>query len=175
MNELNDFTIKQASRGDASAFRKLYDHYAPYVWRVAYKTANGDEDAAKQIVQDTFIRVHKALKKFSFSSAFSTWLYRIAFNVAQSFFAANHRRREKMTEYAEQVARTPRTSGAGAKETAHRLLALLSPRDRFLIIAREVDRRPFDELATITGQSAGALRVHLHRLRESLRKEFDNE
>jgi RNA polymerase sigma-70 factor (ECF subfamily) len=175
MRELDACTIRKAARGDHAAFRDLYNHYAPFVWRLALRTANGDHDLARGIVQDVFIRVHGSLKKFAFASGFSTWLYRIAFNVAQTAHARRQRRRRMDAPLDEREFASQAGDESESRDAANRILRGLSPEERFLLVAREVDGKPFDELATITGVSAGALRVRLHRLREALRREFSHE
>ncbi len=72
--------IKKAQEGDMKAFEQLIYKYDRQVLNIAYSFKN-DEDEAKDIYQEVFIRVYKGLKSFQFKSEFSTWLFRIATNV----------------------------------------------------------------------------------------------
>jgi RNA polymerase sigma-70 factor, ECF subfamily len=172
MEEIDELTIKQAARKDARAFKRLYDHYAGFVWKVIFRTVNGDGDAAREIVQDTFVRVNASLKLFSFKAALSTWIYRIAFNAANTYLVKNR----KLSGFAaDDVDSLPDKSKAHAyedEEMATVLLSALSPEERFLITSREVEGIPFDELARITGRSSESLRTQVSRLKEKLRDMF---
>jgi RNA polymerase sigma-70 factor, ECF subfamily len=169
MEEIDEITIKQAARRDARAFKRLYDHYAGFVWKVIFRTVNGDQDAAREIVQDTFVRVNASLKSFSFKAALSTWIYRIAFNAINTHLAKNKR----MAVFtAGDVDALPDKAIANAyddQEMVTLLLNALSSEERFLITSREVEGIPFDELARIMGRSSESLRTQVSRLKERLR------
>ena len=76
--------IKNAQYGDMASFEKLIYSYDRNVLSLAYSYIN-DQDDAKDIYQEVFLRVFKGLKKFEFRSEFSTWLYRITVNVALTY------------------------------------------------------------------------------------------
>lgn len=76
--------IKKAQKGEIQAFDELVKTYDRQVLSIALKYT-GDEDDAKDIYQDVFIRVYKGLKKFEFNCEFSTWIYRIATNVCLDY------------------------------------------------------------------------------------------
>ena len=173
MEEIDELTIKQAAHKDAKAFRRLYDHYVGFVWKIIYRTVNGDQDAAREIVQDTFVRVNASLKSFSFKAGLSTWIYRIAFNAVNTHLAKNRR----MSALAlNDVDTLPDKSCADTydnEEMVRVLLDALSPEERFLITSREVDGIPFDDLARIMGRSSESLRTQVSRLKEKLRDMFE--
>jgi RNA polymerase sigma-70 factor (ECF subfamily) len=170
MNELDDITVRQAQSGDKKAFKVLYDWYVPFVWRIAFKMGQS-EDLAQEIVQETFIRIHASLKQFKAQSALSTWIYRIVYNAANSSLS-------KMTKfkiiepYEDIMAGSYRSDSYDDKELMDKILSTLSPQDRFLLIAREVDSLSFEELASITNESSGSLRTRLSRLKEKIREQF---
>ncbi len=76
--------IKNAQHGDMASFEKLIYQYDRNVLSLAYSYIN-DQDDAKDIYQEVFLRVFKGLKRFEFRSEFSTWLYRITVNVALTY------------------------------------------------------------------------------------------
>ncbi len=76
--------IKRAQRGDMTAFELLLYRYDRHVLNIAYSFRNNEDDA-KDIYQEVFLRVYKGLKNFQFRSEFSTWLYRIATNVCITY------------------------------------------------------------------------------------------
>ena len=72
--------ISKAQQGDNAAFDELVCRYDRQVLSIAASYTKDDDDA-KDIYQEVFIRVYRALGGFQFRSEFSTWLYRIATNV----------------------------------------------------------------------------------------------
>ncbi len=72
--------IISAQNGNITAFEQLIYNYDKKVLSLALKYVGNQEDA-RDIYQDVFIRVFKGLKNFQFRSEFSTWLYRIVTNV----------------------------------------------------------------------------------------------
>ncbi|MDP4116457.1 MAG: RNA polymerase sigma factor [Bacteroidota bacterium] len=72
--------IKIAQQGDAKAFEELVNRYDRNVLTIALKYFNNEDDA-KDVYQEVFIRVFNSIKGFKFQSSFSTWLYRITVNV----------------------------------------------------------------------------------------------
>lgn len=80
--------IIKAQTGNIPAFEELIYKYDKHVLAIAYKYFRNNEDA-KDIYQEVFVRVFKGLKNFRFQSEFSTWLYRIAVNVCISQYRVN--------------------------------------------------------------------------------------
>jgi RNA polymerase sigma-70 factor (ECF subfamily) len=76
--------VSKAQRGEAGAFEELVNRYDRKVLSIAYSFTR-DADDAKDIYQDVFLRVHRALPGFEFGSEFSTWLHRIVINVCLSY------------------------------------------------------------------------------------------
>ena len=76
--------IIQANNGNDSAFEELIYRYDKSVLSIALNYVH-DNDDAKDIYQEVFIRVHRSLKKFEMRSEFSTWLFRIATNVCLTY------------------------------------------------------------------------------------------
>ncbi len=72
--------IINAQKGDMAAFEELVYRYDRHVMNIAKSFRNNDDDA-KDIYQEVFLRVYRGLKNFQFKSEFSTWLYRITTNV----------------------------------------------------------------------------------------------
>jgi RNA polymerase sigma-70 factor (ECF subfamily) len=66
--------IEQAKDGNRDAFRLLMGRYIKRAYNVAYRFV-GNHDAAEDITQETFVKVHAAIKSFRGDSEFGTWLY----------------------------------------------------------------------------------------------------
>jgi RNA polymerase sigma factor (sigma-70 family) len=172
MEEIDDLSIEQAKRKNRSAFKRIYDFYAPFVWKVAFRTLHGNSELATEAVQDTFIRVYNSFSKFSGSSAFSTWIYRINFNVCMTLLS----RQSKSGAVAEITENTAYiASGAeniDMKQDVQKILKSISPEERFLLTGREMLGFSYEELADITGKNEGLLRTQLFRLKEKIREKF---
>lgn len=173
MKEIDTLTITSAQKGRKKAFRALYDWYAPFVWKVIFRTVNGREEVAKQVMQNVFVKVHSVLTSFKFQSNFSTWLYRITYNEAVGYLIKQNREQKRMVPIDDSQRDVPFEGEFSDRDMVSKILGGLSRKDRFLLVAREVNDVPFDELAEITGQSAGALRTQLHRLKLQIKELFN--
>jgi RNA polymerase sigma-70 factor (ECF subfamily) len=78
--------ILEAQRGESHAFDTLVRKYDTIVFSIALKYARSKDDA-KDIYQETFLRVYRNIDKFEFRSEFSTWVFRIATNVCLTHYA----------------------------------------------------------------------------------------
>ena len=174
MQEIDRITVAQARKGDLKAFRRIYDYYSPFAWKVIFRTVNRDANSAAEALQETFVRFHGALRKFRGDSALSTWIYRIAYNAAITH-AERHRRYtigHVDLETAEAALFTMPADAGGAKDQVRRILDSLSPDDRFILVAREIDGMTFEEIADFTDCSvntaASRWRYASERLRQLL-------
>ena len=82
--------VSRAREGDRLAFDRLVELHAPAVYTLALRVTRCREDA-EDCVQEAFVRAYAGLRSFRGEAAFSTWLYRVALNVARE--AAKKRRR----------------------------------------------------------------------------------
>ena len=84
MNQTENQLILNAQKGDMAAFEELVYKYDRHVMGLAKSFRNNDDDA-KDIYQEVFLRVFRGLKNFQFKSEFSTWLFRITTNVCLTY------------------------------------------------------------------------------------------
>jgi RNA polymerase sigma-70 factor (ECF subfamily) len=172
MNEIDDLTIARAKKKDNDAYKRLYDYYAQFVWKIAFRTLHGDARAASEVVQETFVRVYYNLSKFKGGSGFSTWVFRIAFNACMSLIKKTPRYSELDTVENEAIAANDEAEKLDMKRKAERILSSLSEEDRFLLTGREILGLSFEELADISGKNQGALRTQLSRLKQDIRSKY---
>ena len=85
---MNSDIINKAVNGDTKALTTLINDYKDIAYNLAY-TMVGNREDAKDIVQDSFLRVLGNIGKFRNESGFSTWLYRIVYNESLSFLKRN--------------------------------------------------------------------------------------
>ena len=171
--------IDQAISGNSAAFGQLVTRYQDRLYNTLVHVV-GSADAAQDAVQDAFVQAYVKLDTFQRSSAFYTWLYRIAFNLAIS-----QRRRHKPTvsieEARDAVGLEPvdRNGAPHARaeqqERAFQVqagLSRLSHEHRAILVLREVDGCTYEEIAEMLQLPVGTIRSRLHRARLQLRDEL---
>lgn len=174
MTELDEVTLQHAMKGDHRAFKKLYDFYVPFVWKSLFFMTNRNQETARELIQDTFVKAYRGLGSFKDKSAFSTWLYRIAYTTTISYFRRNRTDHFSFIE-PDTIEGSYTTDDYDHTELTEKILSSLTAEDRFLLAAREFDNVDFDQLSSITGHTQGALRTKLHRIKDKIRKSFPQE
>ena len=77
----NDFSFEKLRTGDRAEFARLVETYSGVIYRLALRIVENQQDA-EDVLQETFLKVLRAIKGFDGRSSLSTWLYRIATNEA---------------------------------------------------------------------------------------------
>jgi RNA polymerase sigma-70 factor (ECF subfamily) len=86
--------VERFNSGDNSVFSVLVDRYLNKAYQIAYGILGNKQDA-EEVSQDVFLRIYKALPKFRGDAEFSTWMYRIAVNLAKNKYRWNKSRGSK--------------------------------------------------------------------------------
>lgn len=186
MQDDNDI-ITRVLDGDYDAFEFLVEKYQGRIYRHLTKMVK-DNAEAQDLLQETFLNAYRGLKGFAGTSAFSTWLFRIANNTALMFL---RKHRPEVIEYAEEVANRPSpelvpaspqfvstpleillsTEGKKKIEEAIDSLPLMY---RTVIILRDVEGFSLEEVAGIVDSSVPAVKSRLHRGRHSIRESLSS-
>lgn len=171
--------IEQTLAGKTTAFGQLVRKYQDRLYHTVVHVVGSAEDA-RDVVQEAFVQAFLKLDTFHRTSAFYTWLYRIAFNVASS-----HRRRRRpyvSVEHAREVSGQEPLDGQPGPH--HRLeeaercrqvqeaIALLSEEHRTVLVLREMDGCCYETIAEILEVPVGTVRSRLHRARLQLRDQL---
>ncbi len=166
--------IIRAQNGNVSAFEELIYNYDKKVLALAMKYVKNEDDA-KDIYQDVFIRVYKGLKKFQFNSEFSTWLYRIVVNVCLTHKTRSSRREfvsihpdnedENMSTGIEIVDSQPvperAVTSAEISEHINKALETLSPRQKMIFILKHYEGYKLREIAEMLSCGEGTIKKYL--------------
>ena len=169
--------IRRAREGDAGAFGLLVERYQHRVVRVAMAVVHNQDDAL-ELAQETFVRAYENLAKFESRSSLSTWLYRIAANLAIDFRRREGRHTVLRGEEGEfELGRLPSERGNSFAETARNelnwrlreALKELTPEHRAVILLREVEGLSYDEIGDILQCPRGTVMSRLHYARNRLR------
>ena len=122
---------------------------------------------AQELLQETFVKIYQVMKSFRSESSFSTWAYRITYNIALNALT-REKKRASWESYEDTIESSNKTDRFENREIINKIMKNLTPDERFLLVAKEVDGMSFDELAEITNQNSGALRTKMHRLKEQV-------
>jgi RNA polymerase sigma-70 factor, ECF subfamily len=169
--------LERARKGDSEAFGVLVERYQRRVANVALAVVHNQDDAL-ELAQETFVRAYENLDKFESRSSFSTWLYRIAANLAIDFWRREGRHVVLRGEDAEnELRRMPTERGdsykaASRSELSARLsnaLEELTPEHRAVILLREVEGLSYDEISEVLQIPRGTVMSRLHYARTHLR------
>lgn len=174
-DELKDL-IAQAKQGDRAAFDELVKATYQRVHGLALRLT-GNEHDADDVVQDTYVRAFRSLRKFRGDARFSTWLHRITANSASTFMGRRQRHSrhddiDAVIDLADhRQANDPefalQNGAVGAR--LRRALDNLPERLRKVVVLRDVHGMSHREIAEELDISEAAAKVRLHRARARLR------
>jgi RNA polymerase sigma-70 factor (ECF subfamily) len=164
--ETSDVTL--AARGDAQAFRRLYEENVDRVHALARRMA-GYEHAA-ELTQDVFVRAWQKLHTFRGEARFSTWLHRLAVNLILSrraTFATERARFLGDDDILERIETRP--SGREHSIDFEGAIARLPDGARTIFLLHDVEGFRHEEIASLLGVTTGTTKAQLHRARMLLR------
>ncbi|HWB11719.1 MAG TPA: sigma-70 family RNA polymerase sigma factor [Pirellulales bacterium] len=168
--------IESALAGNSAAFGELVRKYQDRLYNTMVHLVGSTEDA-KDVVQDAFVKAFVKLGSFQRSSAFYTWLYRIAFNTAMS----RQRRRRETRSIDDDCGHDPTDPAAVPAERleqeelaaqVRRALETLSEEHRTVLVLRDIDGCEYEAIAEILEVPLGTVRSRLHRARLQLRDQL---
>ncbi len=192
MTQEENNLIIAAQNGDKTAFEELIYMYDKNVLGIAYSYIGNNEDA-KDIYQEVFLRVYKGIKKFEFRSEFSTWLYRVTTNVCLTYrsqkkkFAYSSLDEEINDEDGEQRSLADTIADGGSSderalgsEISERIdngLEKLSPQQRMVFTLKHYKGYKIKEISSIMNCTEGTVKNYLffatQRMREHLKDFLD--
>ncbi|WP_430391344.1 RNA polymerase sigma factor [Dyella sp. 20L07] len=162
--------VRAAAAGDRQAFQRLYRLHVNRIYGAVYRLAGYDHARAEDLTQDAFVRAWQKLAGFRGESAFSTWLYRLAVNVALMDIRA--RGADPVTMMDEDAipdhGDTPFC--AAEREELERAIGKLPPRARAVLVLHDIEGWRHEEIGAELGMAVGSSKAQLHRARGLLRK-----
>jgi len=175
--------IRRAQAGEEEAFAWLVRTFEVRAFRVARGLIANEEDA-RDVAQEAFMRVFRSLERFDFGYAFSTWLHRIVTNLA-----IDHLRKRRIVakggllegdeaqepELVDHRVEDP-SAGIEREETVgevHRCLEALAPHFQSVLVLRELEGLSCAEIAEIVGATNVTVRWRLHRGRKLFQEEWE--
>ena len=178
--------IEECRRGDFNNFRKLAAATTPFAFSVAFRML-GEEEAARDIVQDTLVTIWQKLSKIKTAEVYKTWVYRIVVNKCYDELRSRKRHPETVVDDQTWAALSNRISTSPSKELENRetaqlieyLTSKLGPKQKAVFILSDLEEMSNDEISEITGLSKSVVKSNLHYARkcigENLNKIMGNE
>jgi len=181
--------IERFKKGDRIAFDILVERYADKAFQIAYGVLGSREDA-EEVSQDVFVRIHRALPKFRGDSEFTTWMYRIALNLARNKYRWNKSRGSQKNISMDAPVEGAGDEGEGMVFTVPE--PRLTPDDqvslqelernisaelehlpslyREALVMRNLDDMNYEQIAQLLGCKLGTIKSRIARAREELRR-----
>jgi RNA polymerase sigma-70 factor (ECF subfamily) len=171
----DDLLISKAQNGDEGAFKFLMTKYYPRVYASLFAFTKSREDS-EDLTQLTFIKVWQKINSFRGDSAFFTWVYRIAINLAKNHFASSASKKDKVNISSDDLEidipsyENPEIS-LMHKQSLQNIQSYVKTLPESLKTAftlREVDGKSYEEISVITNTPIGTVRSRIFRARESI-------
>ncbi|HEX8140153.1 MAG TPA: sigma-70 family RNA polymerase sigma factor [Pyrinomonadaceae bacterium] len=180
-----DHALLEATRaGDEAAFAELVRRYRNQLTSYIYRMTS-DYDSAVDLAQETFVRVYRAADRYQASHAFSTYIYRIATNLAISELRKRKRRRlVSLTGFFQSSESAPAVEfnppdlrplqdtalvEQERRAAVARAISTLPDKYRAPLVLRDVEGKSYEEIASILETSEGTVKSRISRARSFLR------
>ncbi len=171
--------VEAAQRGDRPAFEELVRQTFSDTYTLAYRLTGNEEDA-RDVAQEAYLRAWKGIGKFRGDAQFSTWMYRITANAAATFTKKRKRQRTESIDDIGEPAESRYDYQPAAMSEAADLLDRLSvavdelpPKLRQVVVLRDVYGLGHEAIAQELDITETAAKVRLHRARHKLREVLD--
>jgi RNA polymerase sigma-70 factor (ECF subfamily) len=184
---LSDHELVAAARdGDELAFQEVVRRYRTPITNFVYRMLN-DYDMAVDLAQETFVRVYTSIGRYEANYSFSTYIYRIASNLAIS--EIRKRKRRKVVSLfgvftgddGEPVEHDPADERQlpedalledERKRAVGRAIASLPEKYRTALVLRDIEDHSYEQIAAILGLSEGTVKSRINRARNLLREKL---
>jgi RNA polymerase sigma factor (sigma-70 family) len=165
------------------AFERLIREYQGLCWHIIFRMVRQPEDA-RDLCQDTFLRIHQCLHQYRYESALKSWIGRVAYTIALRHLQHKRIALVENTDDSDDYALVENISddfdlesACADEETAqhlHAAIEALPPLQRTLLTLYYLEETTIPEIARITGLATGTIKSHLFRSRLRLRGVLEN-
>jgi RNA polymerase sigma-70 factor (ECF subfamily) len=175
--EVMENLIRQSQKGNMTSFRDLIIANQRFVFTVAFKVL-GDEESAKEVTQECFIKVWKNISLFNFKNKFTTWLYKIAINICYDKLREKRRRNKFIVNYDDSEAglilhyENDISRQMENKELAKQIEYVsngLPAKQRIVFSLRDLQGFSTNEVVEITGMSEASVKTNLAFARRAVK------
>jgi len=167
--------IEECRGGNLNNLKKLVELTSPFAFSVAFRML-GDEDQAKDVVQETMVTIWQKLKKIRSAEVYKTWIYRIVMNKCYDQL----RRRKRNPEFvadektwkllSDRIHENPSTEleNTETSRIINLLSERLSPKQKAVFVLSDIEQMSQDEISEITGMSKSGIKSNLHHARKNI-------
>lgn len=173
--------IDRVLSGDTEAFEALVLEHQNKVYSLALRMVGNEEDA-RDMAQEAFIRAFSSLTGFRGDSKFSVWLYRLTSNICIDFLRSRAKKRTVSMTWTddegddageleipdERFSPEGQFDRASIRESVHRGLDSLSPQYREILVLREINGLSYEEIGRVLGIEEGTVKSRIFRARKKL-------
>lgn len=162
--------LERFRRGDVDAFETLFRQFQGNVYGWIVQIVR-DPALAEDLTVETFLRIHKARRRFNSGAAFGPWARRIATNLAIDHIRSRPREQELLVETAATM-----PDSAVQRETREKIekaLRRLSPKLQATAILALIEGQSYEEIANAMGKPVGVIRMRVFRAVMQLRKHLE--
>lgn len=188
VEEMDDHALLEATRtGDELAFQEIVRRYRNLITNFVYRMLN-DYDRAVDLAQETFVRVYMSADRYQANYSFSTYIYRIASNLAISELRQRKRRRMVPipTFYSDRDgdeveidlpdSRQVRADEAmiedERKQAVARAISSLPEKYRTVVVLRDIEGKSYEEISAVLRLSDGTVKSRINRARNLLKEKL---
>ncbi len=163
--------IARVRKGDPAAERQLYEAHVNQTYRLAYRLT-GDDDLARDMTQETFIRAFDKINQFRGDAAFGTWLRSIATSVIYNGLrkVKRFRQREFELDEVKAVGSSERHADPDVKEKLWRAIDGLPAKYRMVFVMHDVEGYTHEEIGSALNMQPGTSKAQLSRAKAKLRE-----
>ncbi len=185
-NLTDEDLMEQFQDGTVQAFNILVSRYKDRLHNFLFRYTHNHEDC-EDLVQETFLRVHRSRHSYERIAKFSTWMYTIALNLAKSLYKKKQRMQKvsihEDPEDSESREMHFEDSNILQDEQLHQKLcvkelekALMDLNEEFreAIVLRDIQELTYEEIAEITGTAMGTVKSRINRGRLQLQEILDD-
>ena len=174
-NDSDSLLIEKAKKGNEGAFNFLMNKYYPRVYASLFSFTKSKEDS-EDLAQQTFIKVWQQIKSFRGDSAFFTWVYRIAINLAKNYVASSGYKKQKVNSSIDQLEIDISSSENIESMLIHsqsiddikEFINTMPEALKTAFTLRESEGKSYEEISIITETPIGTVRSRIFRARESI-------
>jgi RNA polymerase sigma-70 factor (ECF subfamily) len=189
---LDRLLVDRFKNGDQSAFDEMVTRYWSRIYSMVNQLLRNTQDA-EEVTQDAFIRAHRGLVNFRGDSAFSTWLYQIATNLARNrYWYWWRRKRDKSVSFDQPIGPDGDMTLADVipaqletpddititQEFVDRIadgMEKIGAKHREILVLRNIKNLSYEEIAAVLNISIGTVKSRIARARESLRAKLGED
>ena len=167
--------VRRIQRGETEIFELLVRRHEKAIFNLIYRMLGHYDDAA-ETAQEVFLSAYRAIGQLRGDANFSTWLYRIAFNHATTRRKSTNSRQHRLVpldgaDFVNDVELGPAESleQKEIRERVQRALNELEPEDAMVIVLRDLQDTPYNDVAKVLNIPVGTVKSRLHRARQALK------